>query len=167
MRKGLAAVAIGVTACVLCACGTTGGDEGCANPARLILHENGIPGHWIVVYEGVVADPEQRTTELEIKYNFTASSRYSAALKGFAAQLPDEVVDALRCEAGIDFIEQDARVELTLVPRRVGVEPGAIVQARVTEQLCGPERCVRSTGKAVIVPQGAAMRTPTAGGAYA
>jgi hypothetical protein len=110
--RGLARVIIGLAASVLCACGTTGVDEGCTNPARVIPHADGIPGQWIVVYGGSVADPDLRTTELENKYHFTASHRYSAALKGFVAQLPNEVIEALRCEAGIDFIEQDATVHL-------------------------------------------------------
>ncbi len=112
MRKGLAGMTVGLAASVLCACGTTGGDEGCTNPARVILHVDGIAGQWIVVYGGSVADAEQRTAELENKYHFTASHRFSAALKGFGAELPSEVVEALRCEEGIDFIEQDAPMHL-------------------------------------------------------
>ena len=89
----------------------------------MILHADGIPGQWIVVYGGTVADPDLRTTELENKYHFTASQRYSAALKGFVAQLPYEVVETLRCEAGIDFIEQDAAVHLDN-SRPIGINAG-------------------------------------------
>ena len=88
MRKRLAGMTIGLAAFVLCACGTTGVDDGCANPARVTRHSDGIPGHWIVVYVDSVAEADQRTAELEKKYHFTASSRFSYGLRGFAAELP-------------------------------------------------------------------------------
>ena len=63
-----------------------------------------------MVYEQTVGDPEKRTTELVTKYKFVTRYRWKSAIKGFAADLSEEVVEALRCESGIAFIEQNERV---------------------------------------------------------
>lgn len=92
--------------------GTTDADETCSNPAVVKRHADGIAGQWFVVYQNSVSNPDQRTTELASKYGFVTLFRYETAIKGFAAKLPDATVEALRCEAGIDFIEQDGTASL-------------------------------------------------------
>jgi hypothetical protein len=90
--------------------GTTEADGTCSNPATVKLHVDGIADQWIVVYLDSVSDPDKRTNELVAKYSFVTLARYSAALKGFAAVFSESTLQALRCESGIDFIEQDAQV---------------------------------------------------------
>jgi peptidase inhibitor I9 len=53
-----------------------------------------------------------RATELEQRHGFTATYRYSSAIKGFAARLPANTVAALRCEPDVAYIEEDAEVHV-------------------------------------------------------
>ena len=78
----------------------------CANPKRISFAQNPAPG-WIVVYDFSL-DAEKVTAELAARYGFKPHYVYTAALKGFAAELTPQQVAAIRCEAAVDYIEQNA-----------------------------------------------------------
>ncbi|HUR83685.1 MAG TPA: protease inhibitor I9 family protein [Thermoanaerobaculia bacterium] len=78
----------------------------CANPAPITFAQDPAPG-WIVVLDFSV-DATKRVPELMAKYGFTPRFTYTAALKGFAAELTPQQIAALRCEPDMDFVEQDA-----------------------------------------------------------
>jgi len=86
----------------------------CASPAPLHLApaESRVPDAFIVVYQDGLTDPNARTSELAAKYDFTTRYRWEHALKGFAADLRPATVRALRCEAGVKYIEEDAVVSI-------------------------------------------------------
>lgn len=87
----------------------------CGNPAPLLRSAPDsmlIPNQYIIVYRyDEVQDPDALTNELAQRYDFTPILRYTIALKGFLANLTPEVVQALRCEPNIDYIEHDTKAE--------------------------------------------------------
>lgn len=66
-----------------------------------------IPGHYIVVFKDAVRDPSAAATQHIAKYGGKKRFTYTRALKGFAAQLPDAAVQALRLDPSVAYIEQD------------------------------------------------------------
>ena len=69
-----------------------------------------VPDSFIVAYDDATSDPDATTERLAAKYGFAMSYRYRYALKGFAAILSPAAVAALRCEAGVAYIEEDQYV---------------------------------------------------------
>ncbi len=71
-----------------------------------------IPGHYIVVlHPGAAFSPDiaqQKVDNAGGKLNFT----YTAALQGFAAELPDAGLNTLRADPDVAFIEQDQTVTI-------------------------------------------------------
>ena len=86
-----------------------GEEPTCGAPAPLKEHSEGIPHQWLVVYKKSVTDPGRRTDELTQRYGFATRRRWKTAIKGFSAELPPDTVRQLRCEEGVDFIEQDQK----------------------------------------------------------
>ncbi|HKG93370.1 MAG TPA: protease inhibitor I9 family protein [Gemmatimonadaceae bacterium] len=86
----------------------------CPSPAPLYLApaESRVPDAFIVVYDDALAGVDARTSRLAARYGFTTTFRWEHALKGFAATLPPSTVRALRCEAGVRYIEEDAVVTI-------------------------------------------------------
>jgi aqualysin 1 len=85
----------------------------CPAPAPLLAApRDPVAGSYIVVFKDEVTDSLARTAELERHHGFTATYRYSSALKGFAARLPADTVAALRCEPDVDYLEEDAEVRV-------------------------------------------------------
>ena len=66
-----------------------------------------VPGSYIVVFNDDVSDPEAVATELVGKVNGKAKHAYKAALKGFAADLDDAQVTALREDSRVAYVEED------------------------------------------------------------
>ncbi|WP_257449369.1 protease inhibitor I9 family protein [Archangium lipolyticum] len=94
---------------VLTACGAESGD--CLSPAP--FHPTSgdkVPDSYLVIFEEDVPDSLALTQELESRHGFTATHRYKTAVKGFAATLPADTVSALRCEAGVAYVEEDSYV---------------------------------------------------------
>jgi hypothetical protein len=78
----------------------------CASPARLHLNrERGWPGFIVVFKNGV--DSRIATGGLAAKYGFEPLYVYTV-IPAFAAELPKEIIAALRCESIVEYIEQDA-----------------------------------------------------------
>jgi len=74
-----------------------------------------IPGEYIVVFKNEVIDPSGVAEKLIEKFGAKKRYSYSRALKGFAAQLPDAAVEALRLEPAVAYIEQDQIVNAIAV----------------------------------------------------
>lgn len=74
-----------------------------------------IPGQYIVVFKDEVRDVPAAAARLIGIHGGTRRFTYSRALKGFAVQLPDAAVAALRLEPTVAYVEQDQVVSLTTV----------------------------------------------------
>jgi subtilisin family serine protease len=66
-----------------------------------------IPGSYIVVMKESVADVDKDVDEIGQRYTLKADFRYKHALKGFAGKLSAAVVEALRNDPRVAYIEQD------------------------------------------------------------
>ncbi|MGE5222733.1 MAG: S8 family peptidase, partial [Omnitrophica WOR_2 bacterium] len=68
-----------------------------------------VPGRYMVVFKGGISDASAQAIEASaakgqgVKINY----HYSAALKGFAAALPESALNALRNNPAVDYIEAD------------------------------------------------------------
>ncbi len=97
---------VGVVGTVACRDATTpaGPDEAASSRT--------IPGRYIVVFRGDVADVPAVAQRLVSTYGGTLRFTYQHAIRGFAADLPDAVVPVLQRLSSVAYIEQDAEVEL-------------------------------------------------------
>ena len=66
-----------------------------------------VPGSYIVVFNDDVDDPEAVSEELVGKTKGKLKHSYKAALKGFAAELDDAAVTALREDPRVSYVEED------------------------------------------------------------
>jgi aqualysin 1 len=71
-----------------------------------------LPNSWIVVFRPAVRDVRGLATQLVGAAGGTLRYTYTAALKGFAADLPQQALDALRHNPNVAYVEQDAAVQL-------------------------------------------------------
>jgi subtilisin family serine protease len=71
-----------------------------------------IPGSYIVVFKADVADAPGLARRLALGVGGTLRFTYTAALKGFAADLPEQALEALRRNPNVASVEPDQRVEL-------------------------------------------------------
>lgn len=84
----------------------------CESPAPLLLAPSDkVPDSYIIVFDESLEGTFSRVAELEQKYSFTADTKWQVALKGFAATLTPEIVASLRCEADVDYIEENSYVQ--------------------------------------------------------
>jgi len=60
-----------------------------------------------------VADPHGKAKEKSLKHGGKLKYSYGAVLKGFAAELSDEAVAALRADPDVDYVEQDQTVSIS------------------------------------------------------
>lgn len=66
-----------------------------------------IRGQYIVVFKDTVEDPQGELRSLNRGGGMKVKFVYDSALKGFAAEIPDAAVNALRNNPRVDYIEQD------------------------------------------------------------
>ncbi|HEX7150994.1 MAG TPA: hypothetical protein VF618_05860 [Thermoanaerobaculia bacterium] len=80
----------------------------CAAPATIVYYDGAFvaPG-WIVQFRDGT-DAVAMTAMLEAKYGFRAIHVYDSALLGFSAVLTPEQLAAIRCEAAVTRIDQNA-----------------------------------------------------------
>lgn len=71
-----------------------------------------IRGQYIVVFKDSVKDPQAEVRGLNAGGAMRVKFVYDAALKGFAAEIPDAAVTALRRNPRVDYIEQDQSVSV-------------------------------------------------------
>src|SRR5207249_7079313 len=107
MRSSLSIALVGLLF-VVAACQETSNPTGPdvsrlapAAPAELV------PGQYIVVFEGAVADPRGVGLTLVTTHAGSLRHAYASALKGFAARLSEAAVVALRHDPNVAYIEPD------------------------------------------------------------
>lgn len=76
------------------------------------LSSKAIPGSYIVVFKSDVGDAPGLARRLVDGHGGTLRFSYSSALKGFAADLPEQAVEALRHNPQIAYVEADQAVDL-------------------------------------------------------
>ncbi len=72
-----------------------------------------IPNRYIVVFKSSAQDAPGLARQLVKQHGGRLRHAYAAALKGFAADLSDDAVDALSSNPNVAFIEPDLRVKIT------------------------------------------------------
>jgi subtilisin family serine protease len=79
------------------------------------LNARAVPGEYIVVFRGGVADPVTLANQLVQAQGGTLRFTYTSALKGFAARLPDVAARALARHPLVAYVEpdQEFRVDVT------------------------------------------------------
>jgi subtilisin family serine protease len=78
-----------------------------------------IPGQYIVVFDDATPDPEARAREKVARHRGALAHTFRHAVRGFAARLSDDAVDALRADPDVRYVEPDRRV------RALGTQAGA------------------------------------------
>jgi aqualysin 1 len=81
-------------------------------PAEAVASARVIPGSYIVVFKPGVADAPGLARRLVDGNGGTLRFTYSSAVKGFAADLPDQALEALRQNPNVSYVEADQSVEL-------------------------------------------------------
>lgn len=71
-----------------------------------------IPGSFIVVFTPATSDPRGLADQLIREHGGAVRFTYSSALRGFAADLPDRAVEALKHNPNIAYVEPDQTVQL-------------------------------------------------------
>ena len=80
----------------------------CNNPAQLLGELDSEAPGFIIMFKDDV-DTIGEVNRLSAYYNMLTQHVYTAkGIEGFTAQISDEILDRLRCEPTIDFIEHDA-----------------------------------------------------------
>ena len=70
-----------------------------------------VPGQYIVVLNDTVANPRAAARALARSHGFELRLVYGAALRGFAAAIPERALPALRRDPRVKFIEADQTVQ--------------------------------------------------------
>ncbi|HEY3011961.1 MAG TPA: S8 family peptidase, partial [Gemmatimonadales bacterium] len=71
-----------------------------------------IPEQYIVVFKSSLPDPAAQARALVAQHGGTLRFTYSSAIKGFAAALPAQALDALRRNPNVAYIEPDQLVQV-------------------------------------------------------
>lgn len=74
-----------------------------------------IPGRYIVVFKNTVGAPAATAASMVQGSGGQLHRTYTAALKGFAASLPDAALQGIRNNPNVEFVEQDQTVSLSQV----------------------------------------------------
>lgn len=81
-------------------------------PAHAYGASRPIAGQYIVVFKDRVTQPAALAAQLAQQNGGRVLFTYTSAIKGFAAQLPDAAVNALRSNPNVEYVEQDQTVSL-------------------------------------------------------
>lgn len=66
-----------------------------------------VPHQYIVVLKPNVVDPQSVATDMARTHGLLVSHRYSTALKGYAAMIPDEKLEKVKSDPRVAFISED------------------------------------------------------------
>ena len=119
-RNSLAVIAslLALTACADAPTDATSGSPGSSlhGAAQLVNAGRGssdvIAGRYIVVFQGSVTDPPGEARRLVAAHGGALRFTYTAALHGFAAELPEAAARALRQHPSVAAIEPDRQVRI-------------------------------------------------------
>lgn len=122
-RASLGAMAL-VALCALGACR----DSVIGPPAQAVLRPalglgpsaNVIPGQYIITFRNDVNDVPGLAKQLVVQHGGRLAFTYGSAIKGFAAQLPPEAVEALQRNPHVERIEADQLVRASDVQANPG-----------------------------------------------
>ena len=78
-----------------------------------------IPNHYIIVLKDSVADPVAVAKDIGSKHGLGLGFIYSHALKGFSAEIPDAVLDKVKNDNRVSYVEQDQVVQAFAVSPQV------------------------------------------------
>ncbi|HYD55217.1 MAG TPA: S8 family peptidase [Gemmatimonadaceae bacterium] len=81
-------------------------------PLHLAAKDKKIEGQYIVVFADGVEDPDSKALAKAQKHAAKLKHSYKFALKGFAAELTPEAVEALRQDPDVAYIEEDQEVTI-------------------------------------------------------
>ncbi|MBI3841797.1 MAG: S8 family serine peptidase [Thaumarchaeota archaeon] len=70
-----------------------------------------VPGHYIVVLKDSVSDPVAVAKDIGSKHGLGLGFIYSHALKGFSADIPDAVLNKVKNDKRVSYVEQDQVVQ--------------------------------------------------------
>lgn len=84
-----------------------GSDAGTSADLSSLEAGDPIPGHYVVVFDGSIADPGSLASSLSRRLGFEVTHVYRYALEGFAAELTREDVTTLRSIQRVDFVARD------------------------------------------------------------
>ena len=94
-------------------------DEGPSGPSELsevsspqLRSGQTIPGEYIVVFKRSLPDPAREARAMAAQHGGTLRFTYSSALKGFAAALPQQALEAIRRNPNVAYVEADQTVTL-------------------------------------------------------
>ena len=110
-----------------------------------------VPGRYIVVFKGSVADPGRETRERERAGGFRSRYRYSRAVKGFAARLSPTQAERLRHDPEVAFVSRDRVVRASAwVPLAAGEPAPPTGVRRIEAATTASVRQAAGAGVAVI-----------------
>src|SRR6266516_6051214 len=99
---------------------------------------------YIVVLKGTVADPGAVAVQHAAGYGAQVTQVYSSALRGYAAAIPANRVDALRTDSRVRFVTADSKV--TIAGQMVGTGVQRIKAASKADKGAGVNVAVIDTG---------------------
>lgn len=86
-------------------------------PSGDVTDQDIIPGQYIVLFKGNVANPVRLAGELASAHGLTLRHTYQHAIKGFSAEMPEAAVAALQRNPNIQSIEQNKYWYIDTHPR--------------------------------------------------
>jgi subtilisin family serine protease len=92
--------------------GVSGPSEVPATPSPQFSSSQAVPDQYIVVFKSSLPDPAAEARALVAQHGGTLRFTYAAAIKGFAAKLPAQALEALRRNPNVAYIEPDQAVQV-------------------------------------------------------
>ena len=91
--------------------GLSGPSDASSTPGPQFSSSQLVPDQYIVVFKSSLPDPAAQARSLVAQHGGTLRFTYTSAIKGFAAKLPEQALEALRRNPNVDYIEADQVIE--------------------------------------------------------